>query len=258
MLEFFRRRPLLTAAAVLGVFAVSIPAYQDYQLYMSYGAGGVPHNAFGWFMSRCLLTPFSQEMLGTEVYQKKINQGAATTYIEPNGKLPQRSGTNPAMGPHVVPQRQISQLPDDEIKRKLNEVFYAFARKNSNLLKLAPSRLERHTDAIFLADTVFASPPTPEAIRMKGEICHIHGSNDHSVHVVLSPRDAKEAIEAGWGQRHGFSGWEPAATVTRGVIDLPAEYLFLYAPRDQQELDAVMELVKASVRFVSGGAEVKS
>lgn len=242
----------------MGALGASIPAYKDYLLYMSYGAGGVPHNAVGWFMSRCFLTPFSQEMLGTEVYQKKIDSGATTTYIEPDGKLPLRSGANPAMGPHVVPQRQISQLPDDEIKRQLREVFYAFARKNANLLKLAPSRLERHTDAIFLADSVFSSSPTPEAIRMKGEICHIHGSNDHSVHVVVSPRDAKEIIETGWGQRHGFSGWELAAKVTRGAIDLPAEYLFIYAPRNQEEVEVVMELVKASVRFITGGAEIKS
>jgi hypothetical protein len=117
ILAIFRRRPLLTAAALIGVLAASIPAYRDYQLYLSYGPGGIPHNAFGWFVARCLLTPFTQEMLGTDVYQQKINHGATTSYIVPNGKLPRRSGTNPTMAPHVVPQRQITQFPDDEMKR---------------------------------------------------------------------------------------------------------------------------------------------
>lgn len=113
-----RRHPLLTAAAFIGFSAATIPAYQDYQLYRSYGPGGPPYNAFGWFMSRFLMTPFSQEMFSIEMYQQRINQGETTTFIHlPDGKLPRRKGETPIVGPHVVPQRQISQLPNEEIKR---------------------------------------------------------------------------------------------------------------------------------------------
>ncbi|KAJ8100239.1 hypothetical protein POJ06DRAFT_100213 [Lipomyces tetrasporus] len=254
-----RGHPLLTAAALLCFSAATIPAYQDYQLYMSYGPGGPPYNAFGWFISRFLITPFAQEMFGTEVYQQRINQGETTTFIHlPDGKLPRRKGKIPVVGPHAVPQRQINQLPNEEIKRKLTETFNAVATNNSKLVKLAPSRLERHTDAMWLTDAIPLSSRIQEAVQTVGEVSHIHGTSDHSVHVVLCPEDAKEVIDAGWGQRNGFSGWKPVATLTRGNINLPATYILVYAPRNQEEIEVVMELVRASLRYMSGGAEVIS
>ncbi|KAK9258898.1 hypothetical protein V1519DRAFT_424710 [Lipomyces tetrasporus] len=261
-----RRHPLLTAAALLCFSATTIPAYQDYQLYMSYGPGGPPYNAFGWFITRFLITPFTQEMFGAEVYQQRINQGETTTFIHlPDGKLlPRRKGEIPVVGPHAVPQRQINQLPNEEIKMvRISIIVYlylnstdalnAVATNNSKLVKLAPSHLERHTDAMWLTDAIPLSSRIQEAVQTLGEVSHIHGTSDHSVHVVLSPADAKEVIDAGWGQRRSFSRWKPVATLTRANVNIPATYNLVYAPRNQEEIEVVMELVRASLRYMSGG-----
>lgn len=66
--------------------------------------------------------------------------------------------------------------------------FTSFASRNIHLVKLAPSRLERHTEAFFLANSV---PGTKLAVRMNGEIAHVHGYGDFSVHVTLAPSDCK-------------------------------------------------------------------
>lgn len=110
--------------------------------------------------------------------------------------------------------------------------------------------MERHTDAMWLLDDIARAP---EAVQVKGELSHIHGEGDHSLHVVLSPSDAKEVIDAGWGQRHPFAGFTPFGGA---IVNLPATYMHVYAPRNQEEIDVVMEIVRAGMRHMSLGAEV--
>lgn len=70
--------------------------------------------------------------------------------------------------------------------------FDSFAARNTGLVKLAPSHLERHTDAIWIAyEDTRSSPWTEMARRMRGEIAHLHGHGDFSGHVTLSPADCK-------------------------------------------------------------------
>jgi hypothetical protein len=70
--------------------------------------------------------------------------------------------------------------------KKLVVAFDEFTKKNLDIVKLVPSKFERHTDALFLADDIEAGPV--EGLR---EISHIHGTSDHSVHVTLSPVDSE-------------------------------------------------------------------
>lgn len=39
--------------------------------------------------------------------------------------------------------------------------------------------------------------------------------------------------------------------------DLPAEYVLIYAPRTEEEIAIVMEIVAASVKFMSGREDVR-
>lgn len=64
--------------------------------------------------------------------------------------------------------------------------YTAFAARNQHLIKVAPSRLERHTDAFYLADSVSG---TSLARYMNGEIAHVHGQGDFSGHATLAPAD---------------------------------------------------------------------
>lgn len=53
-------------------------------------------------------------------------------------------------------------------------------------------------------------------------------------------------IERGWGERHPISG----------VIALPKEYLMIYAPMDDDEVEAVSRIIKASIAYMTNGREV--
>lgn len=72
--------------------------------------------------------------------------------------------------------------------------------------------------------------------------------------MILSPVDSKKVIEAGWGQRHSLSG----STVFRKLFGkkramfIPNEFLLIYAPRDEEEIKVVINIVKAAVAFGAG------
>lgn len=74
------------------------------------------------------------------------------------------------------------------------------------------------------------------------EITHLHES-EGSMHVSLSPPDAKLVIERGWGERFGLSG-----------SIMPVTYIMVYAPRpgDVKEEETVEGIIRAGVRFVLG------
>ncbi|KAE8548264.1 hypothetical protein EYB25_010058 [Talaromyces marneffei] len=233
LFSVLRRHSLLTATAFI-ITALSIPAYQDYRSFISYGPGGPPHNALGWFFSRFIATPFGQDMLGTGVYEPKVLTGKNKSYLTiANDQLPQRYGKRPVVGAHAVPQRQISQISAGDVQNDFVAAFYILASKNPHIIKVAPSNAEKHSDAMWLLDTIHHAR---EAVQTGGEIAHIHETGDHSLHVVLSPADAKEVIEAGWDQRHAFAGWRPLG----------------------DEVDIILEIVKAALRYTSMGAEVVS
>jgi hypothetical protein len=83
-------------------------------------------------------------------------------------------------------------------------------------------------------------PWHPIAKKTRGEIAHMHAS-DGSLHVNLTPKDAKLVLERGWGQRHPLSG----RVLYLGLV-------MIYAPRGEQELEVVEKITRASVRFMLG------
>lgn len=101
-------------------------------------------------------------------------------------------------------------------------------------------------------------PRAHEAFQTGGELAHVHETGDHSLHVVLSPADAKKVIDAGWGQRHALAGWRPLGGKLEKIIDLPSTYLIIYTPRTAEEINIVLEIVRAAIRHMSMGAEVVS
>jgi hypothetical protein len=62
----------------------------------------------------------------------------------------------------------------------------------------------------------------------------------------LHPEDAKVVLERGWGQRHPLAqgGW-----MRRYV---PKEFMMVYAPRDEKELEVVARIVEAAAWWVAG------
>lgn len=83
------------------------------------------------------------------------------------------------------------------------------------------------------------------AQKTKSELCHIHPS-DGSSHVTLSFADAKEVLSKGWGERHRAAGSK----------FLQLGYTFLYAPRDDEEVEVMGRIFRAGIAFMTGGKEV--
>lgn len=109
-------------------------------------------------------------------------------------------------------------------------------------LHIATSKFERYGPAIF------ATTPIPGSVLSvaHGEIAHMHAV-DGSVHVTLTPRDAALVIERGWAERMGLAGQ---------AFKLPSTLVFVYAPRDDEELDMVRKIVGAGVKLALGSEEV--
>ncbi len=62
------------------------------------------------------------------------------------------------------------------------------------------------------------------------------------MHMILSPRDAVAVIEAGWGERHGLAGI---------ALDLPVNYVLVYAPRGRTDLAVIGQLLEAAIRYAA-------
>ena len=91
--------------------------------------------------------------------------------------------------------------------------------------------------ALVLDEDEPAGPP--EAFMVGREFAHFHPEPDLSMHAILPPDLAAEAIDAGWAEMH------PVAR--RGLI--PPTAVMLFAPRDRTELEVVESLLRASYEF---------
>ncbi|KAL4931782.1 uncharacterized protein BDV17DRAFT_288366 [Aspergillus undulatus] len=251
--QYATQKGIIIAALPAAALALLLPVIRrDYEAYLALGPGGPPYNIAGWLVVRLIFNPLRREMFGTLVYDRKIEDGDNGQFL---GELPLRKGERPAMGAMTPPQRQINQWPSQEVKGKLMAEYGAFLDRNAHLVNRVPSILERYTDAAHVCAAV---PLTPVAKEMKREICHVHGTSDHSVHVMLAPADCKRVINAGWGQRFSLAGSSIFKTMTFGrMAAIPTEYVFVYAPRDEEEIKIVMGIVKASVQYMTGRDDVK-
>lgn len=228
----------LTFSHVLA-FSLLIPTlryfYLDYQRFISLGPGGTPKNIPGYIRVKCLglfalRNPYEPPSIPTYMAQK--------TGCLPS--IPQRADPRPITR-GIAPHRQINQFASSVLYEKLSAEIKELARENIHLEE-GTSCFEKHGTGLF--------SNFPKRRTCRGEICHAHPS-DGSLHLTLHPADAKTMLEAGWGERHPLAkgGW-----FERFV---PGGFVMIYAPRDNQELEVVMEIVRAAAWWV-GGEEVKS
>ncbi|KAF4338521.1 hypothetical protein FBEOM_7560 [Fusarium beomiforme] len=232
----------LAIAAVVGVI-IGIPVFriaaEDYRGYLALGPGGPPHNLIGW-IGQILLKPLKKEPFHTSCYDEKAREKAG-----PNGHVaflndkdvPVREAPRPRVGKWTAPSRQLTDMAEQPLIERYQSFLSSLASASPSKLKIATSLAERHGPALFVASE---KPSHPVAKRTRGEIGHMHGS-DGSIHVNLTPKDAKLVLEKGWGQRHPISG-----TV------LYVGYVMVYAPRNEDELEVLKTITRAGVRFMLG------
>jgi hypothetical protein len=109
------------------------------------------------------------------------------------------------------------------------------------------SLIERQGPALFLQEEVMEWAAWHD--RAKGaerEVAHVH-ELEGSMHLFLSARDAEIVLNQGWGERHPLSG---RSLMGNG---LGPGFIMVYAPRDEKEVETIMRIVRASVRYGAEG-----
>jgi hypothetical protein len=158
--------------------------------------------------------------------------------MPPTAALPVRAGDRPRTTP-TNPHTQLDQQPADP------HLVEDLARRAFALPGVVeePSGISvPGARALVVAPGEPAGPP--EAFLIGREFAHLHPDPDHSLHAMLPPETAEEAIAAGWA--------EPHPVALRGLI--PRTAVMIYAPRDEAELAVVERLVGASHAFARPGA----
>ncbi|OAK98152.1 hypothetical protein IQ06DRAFT_295514 [Phaeosphaeriaceae sp. SRC1lsM3a] len=241
------RTPILAVTAAM----IFIPlVIQDYFKYLSYGPGGLPYNALGWLVTS-FMRLMSREQLSTRPYEDPELLSSGEAGFLPL-RLPERDSSRPRLGSHPVPQRQLSQLPSVEMRQRLITRFEALGSvaKERGLVDVKMSLYERQHSALFVSENVEWQPIAHQS---RGEISHIHAGKDGSIHVVLHPKDCMTVLEKKWGQRHALSGAESLKRIAG--FSIPINYVLVYAPRDDAELEVAMTIIKASIQYMTGSKE---
>ncbi len=206
----------------------------DYRAWTSLGPGGLPHTFAGWLKMTTLRIK-QRDPLSIDPLRPLQGQPMDNSVL---GELPRREGPRPRIAPHPVPHRQLNQHAPFVMRAKQASVFETCASGCGGRLHYVRSYFEKHNDAVTLRD---AQSGHPDACVTCGEIAHIHPS-DGSMHMILATTDARKVIEAGWGERHGLAGV---------ALGLPWTYMMIYAPRDDDELRAIAQILNAAVSHMA-------
>ncbi|KAI9839836.1 MAG: hypothetical protein M1819_000026 [Sarea resinae] len=232
---------LLPPISILALILILTPIYLIYKDYLSYlhlGPGGTP-STFAGYLRICFLRLFAlSDPFAPPPVLSTLHP--ATGFLSTT-TLPYRRGPRPEVR-GIAPQRQMTQkgiqtYPD------LAAGIHALATHQQNRLRLGTSCFEKHSTGLFAQ--------SPLRRTCDGEVCHAHPS-DGSLHLSLHPVDVAVLLEHGWGQRHPLAkgGW-----LSRFV---PIDFVMVYAPRDDEELGVVLEIVRAAAKWVGGRTAVRA
>ncbi len=208
--------------------------YQDYQNWIALGIGGIPHTLEGYrrvkMLGKGMKNPIDVNRFAGDIGKS----GDVKTLFD----LPKREGTRPTIAPFAVPHRQMDQHNDTITRNKQKQIFDEMVANPAYNLIYKTSNFEAHNPAVFLKDTLAGNATVIP--KSHGEVGHIH-LTDGSMHLTLSPSDAKEVIEKGWGELHGLAGDGP----------LIKTYMMVYSPRNDMELEVIKKILEAAVKYAT-------
>jgi phospholipase/carboxylesterase len=78
--------------------------------------------------------------------------------------------------------------------------------------------------------------PAPAGFMIQHEFAHLHPPTDGSLHMALPPAIVQAVIDNGWAERHPLAG----------KYGLPDNIVMVFGPRDEAELQVVLDLLRAS------------
>jgi hypothetical protein len=137
-----------------------------------------------------------------------------------------------------IPHLQLNQWPSPALIDKLTEQTLALPNVRERESRLA----DECTKAICLSSQTAASPAN--AFIDDHEFCHLHPAPEGSAHLTLPAHAREQIIRLGWAEGHPLAG----------IGFLPDSLVLVYAPRNEHELEMVLEIVKISYRFAQGPA----
>lgn len=246
---FARDRPFLCATGAIAIGTVAV-AYLDYRSYVALGPHGLPDTFQGWVTQLKMTRKSRKDTTVPAPYDLNTVAGphdkrsflpethAGGLSWRPGNKAPQVAG-------FAAPQRQMTEQASGAMKKAMFGYLDALVAANGEALQTQTSVLEGPVPALGMKGFAQMRPEDrPQVLtRTKGEMCHIHPP-DGSTHLVMSLADQRRVIELGWGRRHRLSG----------SSILPWNYTFIYAPRNEEELEAWKTIVTAGARFCCADA----
>ncbi len=148
--------------------------------------------------------------------------------------LPTRLGPRPRTS-HRTPHIQQDQHGPREMYATLAERVFALPD-----IEEGPSTISDPSSRAFWLKRSVPAGPT-NAFLGSREIGHFHPW-DGSMHVMLPPEVARQAVAAGWAEVH------PVALA--GMA--PENLVMVYSPRDEQEGNVIFALLQTAYRYAGG------
>lgn len=150
------------------------------------------------------------------------------------GSLRERAGGSPSVT-HDIPQQQTSQ----NAPRELQEAIYQLGTQLEGV-SAGPSAI-----SVPGARAFTVSPGTDEwsafIVRETGEFAHLHPPYDGSLHLTLPSSLHADVIKKGWGLPHPLAG-----------LRLSSSMCMVFGPRDEDELEIVSAILRASHAYAIG------
>lgn len=219
------------AELLVSIIPLALLVQNDYQNFLNLGPGGTPSTFAGylrisWFRLWSLRNPF----VAPDADPARL----PTKGLLVHDRLPYRAGPRPVVA-GIAPQRQLDQHGARDCYRTLRRSMAKLAKRVPSKFGTEKSCVEKHGLALFARH--------PLQTNCQGEICHVHDS-DHSMHMCLHPEDIKEVLSKGWGQRH------PLAWTSRFLASpVSPDFVMVYAPRDEQELQVICRIIGAAIWY---------
>jgi len=222
-------------ATIIALAPIPCVIYNDYSAFIALGPGGTPSTFAGYIKITylrlfTLSDPFTPPLILGPIRPVNGYLPTASTW------LPQRPGPRPCVA-GIAPQRQLDQKGCPIAHQTLRAALYDVAARDPSKLRTGVSCFEKKGLALFALN--------PMNNTCRGEICHVHHT-DGSLHLNLHPMDAAVMLDHGWGQRHPLAkgGWMKKY--------VPREFVMVYAPRNQAEVEIVARIIEAAAWWVTG------
>lgn len=222
------------AVALSGIAALILWTIKDFLSWRSFGTGGTPPTFQGYIKIRKF--GLRRLLARDDLRDPSPLSDEGPRYLEI--AIPPREGGHPNLTHWTLPQRQHPEAISPKAHERLSNLMQKFAADYPEILDYGPSKTEGGT-----GHAIYAKPElpmtNPVAKKIRCEIAHVHPS-ENSLHVHISPRDAREIITAGWGMRFSVQGLAPPS------------WIMVYAPRDESEVDIIERIVRAAVGWNTG------